>query len=52
MTDRTAKTLTCKREIGRWTVRVGGVFLISFWRKGCAFEFVHRLTKILGGDND
>ncbi len=43
--------IECDRELWKWTVRVNGVFVADYWRKGKAFEMAHRLrVAVTNGD--
>lgn len=29
-------TISCSKEIGRWTIRINGMFIVDFWREATA----------------
>jgi len=39
--------VTCEHELGRWTIRVNGLFLIDFWRETPARRLAMRLQHVL-----
>ena len=41
----------CEKELGRWTVRADGHYIMDFpwWRRWQAFRLAHRLQKLLLG---
>ena len=42
-----AAKISVAREIGYWTVRVNGVYVVDFWRKSKAFETAYQLRAAL-----
>lgn len=40
---RIAVILTCKKELGRWTVRINGKFVADFWREAPARALAMRI---------
>ena len=40
----------CDFELGKWTVRLNGIFVVDFWRRGKAYEVALRLNEALSSD--
>jgi len=39
--------ITAERELGKWTVRVNGIFVANFWREIRALRLAERLRVAL-----
>lgn len=40
--------VTCDKELGRWTIRVNGHFIVDFWREATARRMAMKLAEALG----
>lgn len=39
--------IVCEQEVGKWTIRIDGVFIAQFWRAAPALRMVEKLRRVL-----